>query len=79
MYQPLPPPAPGTPANYALPFIESGEYTVAFTCRFGVDADPTRGEYDPASVSRPKETPTMRFTVKPARITAGVTTRIDAP
>lgn len=78
VYQPLMPPTPGTSANYSLPFLESGDYTVAFTCRFSVDADPTRSEYNPKGVSL-GETPTMRFTVKSARITTGATTRVDAP
>lgn len=79
VYQPLIPPTPGATANYSLPFLESGDYTVAFTCRFGVDADPTRSEYDPRSPLVPGEAPTMRFTVKAARINTGTSTRIDAP
>lgn len=78
VYQPLTPPTPDTSANYSLSFLESGEYTVAFTCRFSVDADPTRSEYDPRMLA-PGETPSMRFTIKSARITSGATTRVDAP
>jgi len=79
VYQPLIPPAPGAPTNYSIPFLEAGDYTVAFTCRFAVDADPTRSEYDPSALQRPGETPTMRFLSKAARITAGTSTRIDVP
>jgi len=78
VYQPLPLPTPGTSANYSLSFLESGDYTVAFTCRFNVDADPTRSEYDPRTLT-PEGTPPMRFTIKAARITTGTTTRVDAP
>lgn len=79
VYQPLSPLTPGAAVNYSIPFLESGDYTVAFTCRFGVDVDPTRSEYDPDSVNRPGETPTMRFTSKTARINAASVTRVDAP
>jgi hypothetical protein len=78
VYQPLTPPTPGTSATYSLPFLESGDYTVAFTCRFNVDADPTRSEYDPRTLT-PEGTPPMRFTIKAGRITSGTTTRVDAP
>jgi hypothetical protein len=78
VYQSVMPPTPGTSATYSLSFLESGEYTVAFTCRFNVDADPTRSEYDPRTLTS-EGTPPMRFTIKAARITSGTTTRVDAP
>lgn len=36
----------GTLASYSIHFLEEGEYTVAFTCQYDVDAEPDVSEYD---------------------------------
>ena len=79
VYQSLTSTVPGAPINFTIPFLEAGDYTIAFTCQFDVDADPTRSEYDPTTAKQPGATVSMRFAAKTARITPGATTRIDAP
>ncbi|NHA15507.1 DUF4382 domain-containing protein [Thioalkalivibrio sp. XN279] len=39
----------GTLASYVIPFLEEGEYTVAFTCDYVVDVSPEASEYDPTA------------------------------
>jgi len=77
VYQPLTPAAPGAPVNYSFQFLAAGDYTVAATCQADVDADPARSEYDPTAVIPPGGTPSMKFTVKGARIVKDSTTTVD--
>lgn len=79
VYQPLSPTAPATTVNYTVHFLEAGDYTVAATCQFDVDADPSRNEYDPTATVTPGTLPSMRFQRKNARILTGTTTRTDFP
>jgi hypothetical protein len=60
-------------------FLEAGDYTVAATCQFDIDADPSRSEYDPTATVPPGTLPAMRFLRKNARILTGSTTRTDFP
>jgi Domain of unknown function (DUF4382) len=78
-YLPLSPTAPATTVNYTVHFLEAGDYTVAATCQFDVDADPSRSEYDPTATVAPGTLPSMRFLRKNARILTGTTTRTDFP
>lgn len=66
----------GTPATYTVRFLEPGAYTVAATCYFEIDADPTANEYNPAVTG---DAATMVFNAKNATITAGSSTRVDFP
>lgn len=66
----------GTPASYTVRFLEPGAYTVAATCYFEVDADPTVNEYNPAVTG---EAATMVFNAKNATVTANSSTRVDFP
>lgn len=66
----------GTPASYTVAFLETGAYTVAATCYFEVDADPTVSEFDPTATG---STPTMVFARKNASISANTSTRVDFP
>lgn len=79
LYQPLNPAAPGAATNYTVHFLEADDYTVAATCQFDVDADPSRSEYDPTIPVAPGAVPAMQFIRKTVRITAGSTTRADFP
>ena len=36
---------------YQIAFVEAGDYTVAATCHFDVDASPESSEYDPGAAS----------------------------
>lgn len=65
-----------TPAAYTIRFLEPGAYTVAATCYFDVDADPTANEFTPGSANG---APTMIFARKNASIAANTTTRVDFP
>jgi hypothetical protein len=80
IYQPLTASPPGaTVVSYTVHFLEAGDYTVAATCQFDVDADPSRSEFDPAATVPPGTLPAMRFLRKNARILTGSTTRTDFP
>lgn len=78
-YRPVIPSVAGAPTNYNIEFLEVGDYTVAFTCDFNVDADPTISEFDPSAPVQPGGRPAMQFITKPARIVIGSSTRVDAP
>jgi hypothetical protein len=53
----------GTLASYVIPFVESGPYTVAFTCDFDVDVLPDVSEYDPNAAEGEDGYQTMDWTV----------------
>lgn len=48
---------------YQIAFVESGTYTVAATCQFGIDGSPETSEYDPAAASGDPGYETMTWTV----------------
>ena len=65
-------------ATYLIPFVEAGEYTVAFTCDFGVDADPVESEYNPeATDTTDPEFESMRWTAVNATVEAGTTAEVS--
>lgn len=66
----------GTPASYTIRFLEPGAYTVAATCYFNVDADPSVSEFTPGATNG---TPSMIFAKKNASISANATTSINFP
>jgi hypothetical protein len=78
-YQPILTPSPPAATPYTVHFLESGEYTVAATCQFDVDQDPSRSEFDPAAVVPPGSVPAMQFVRKNILITTGATARADFP
>ena len=78
-YQPIFTPSPPAATAYTVHFLESGEYTVAATCQFDVDQDPSRSEFDPAAVVPPGSVPAMQFIRKNTLITTGATARADFP
>ena len=53
----------GSLASYSLHFVEAGDYTVAFTCDFDVDASRDISEYDPNAVSGDPGFETMAWTI----------------
>jgi hypothetical protein len=53
----------GSLASYSLHFVEAGEYTVAFTCDFDVDASRDISEYDPNAMSGDPGFDTMAWTI----------------
>ncbi|MFM7395758.1 MAG: DUF4382 domain-containing protein [Gammaproteobacteria bacterium] len=79
VYQPLSPSLPGAAVNYTVHFLETGDYTVAATCQFDVDADPSRSEFDPTATVPPGSVPIMQFVRKNVSIMANMTTRADFP
>jgi hypothetical protein len=66
----------GTPASDVVRFLEPGSYTVAATCFFEIDADPTANEYNPAVTGVDA---TMVFNAKNVTLIANATTRVDFP
>jgi hypothetical protein len=63
VYQPLEYDGLNAVVPYQIAFVESGAYTVAATCQFGVDASPETTEYDPAAASGDPGFETMTWTV----------------
>ena len=53
----------GSLASYSLHFVEAGEYTVAFTCYFDVDASRDISEYDPNATSGSPGFETMAWSI----------------
>jgi hypothetical protein len=79
VYQPLSPALPGAVVNYTLHFLGTGDYTVAATCQFDVDADPSQSEFNPAATLPPGSLPAMQFIRQNVSIMANMTTRADFP
>ena len=61
-------------ASYMIPFIEAGEYTIAFTCNFDVDTSPDVSNYEPGAAE-----PTMAWTVHNVTIAPDETVIVDFP
>jgi hypothetical protein len=66
-------------AVYLIPFVEAGEYTIAFTCDFGVDESAVDSEYNPdATDPNDPEFESMRWmTVDEVTVEAGKTTEVS--
>ena len=77
VYKSLVPAVGETIASYMIPFVEAGEYTVAFTCDFGVDEFPDVSEYNPAAVSGEDGFETMRWTTVEASLNPDETAIVD--
>lgn len=71
--------AGGTAATYMLPFIEAGEYTIAFTCNFDVDAVPDESEYDPTAGEGDDGYQTMLWTTVDVSVAADEVEAVDFP
>jgi Domain of unknown function (DUF4382) len=84
-YFPVTPAAGGSTATYSIPLLEVGAYTIAATCQFDVDADPSVSEYDPTATAPAPGAPTppgyqtMKFATRNASITNGGTTTVNLP
>ena len=62
VYQPLPYDGLDPVVPYEIAFVEAGEYTVAATCDFDVDASPEASEYDPGAIDGDPGFGTMAWT-----------------
>ena len=74
----------GPIASYTIPFVDAGDggsadYTVAFTCNFDVDADPTVSEYDPNAISNEPGFETMNWTTNDVTVESGATETVSFP
>lgn len=78
-YAPLTPMMVGGVANFRMSYLEAGRYTVALTCQFGVDIDPTRSEFNPLVVPPLGTPPVMRFVNRYFDVTAGVEASLTLP
>jgi uncharacterized protein DUF4382 len=66
--------------HYHIAFVEAGDYTVAATCQFDVDASPEVSEYDPAAGSGEPGFATMSWTTNgDVVVAAGGTTSVNLP
>jgi hypothetical protein len=66
--------------HYHIAFVEAGDYTVAATCQFDVDASPEVSEYDPAAASGEPGFETMTWTTnEDVVVAAGGTTNVSLP
>ena len=62
VYLPLPYDGLEPVVPYEVAFVEAGEYTVAATCQFDVDASPEASEYDPGAADGEPGFGTMAWT-----------------
>jgi hypothetical protein len=67
-------------AHYHIAFVEAGDYSVAATCHFDVDASPEVSEYDPTAASGEPGFATMAWTTAgDVTVAAGGTTSVSLP
>jgi hypothetical protein len=65
---------------FQIAFVEAGDYTLAATCQFDVDASPESSEYDPGAASGEAGFETMTWTANPSVVvTADATTTVNLP
>jgi len=65
---------------YQIAFVETGDYTVAATCHFDVDASPESSEYDPGAASGGAGFETMTWTTQgQVVVEPDVTTTVNLP
>ena len=74
-----PEPLDGDVAPYMFPFVEAGDYTIAFTCNFDVDASPEESEYNPNAALGEPGYQTMNWTAFDVILGAGETEVVDFP
>ncbi len=66
--------------HYHIAFVEAGDYTVAATCHFDVDASPEVSEYDPLAASGEPGFETMAWTTNgDVVVPAGGTASVSLP
>ncbi|MBM4220080.1 MAG: DUF4382 domain-containing protein [Gammaproteobacteria bacterium] len=67
-------------AHYHIAFVEAGDYSVAATCNFDVDASPEVSEYDPSATSGQPVFETMAWTANGSVVVAADgTTSVNLP
>lgn len=65
---------------YQIAFVETGDYSVAATCHFDVDASPESSEYDPGAASGEAGFETMTWTTQgQVVVEPDVTTTVNLP
>lgn len=64
LFQPLEFDGLNSVVPYQIAFVETGDYTVAATCHFDVDASPESSEYDPGAASGEAGFETMTWTTQ---------------
>ena len=80
VYQPLEFDGLNAVVPYQIAFVEAGDYTVAATCQFDVDASPESSEYDPGAASGEPGFETMTWTTDAnVTVTADATTTVNLP
>jgi hypothetical protein len=80
VYQPLEFDGLNAVVPYQIAFVEAGDYTVAATCQFDVDASPESSEYDPGAASGEPGFETMTWTTDAdVTVTADATTTVNVP
>jgi hypothetical protein len=79
VYLPLTPTTPEGVAEFRVAYLEAGRYTVATTCDFDVDVDPTRNEFNPLATPPVGAQPVMRFVRRYFDVSAGAQTSLLLP
>jgi uncharacterized protein DUF4382 len=80
VYQPLEFDGVNPVVHYHIAFVETGDYTVAATCNFDVDASPEASEYDPLAASGEPGFETMKWTTSDdVVVAAGATANASLP
>ena len=81
IYTALEPDEPsGSIASYNFSFVETGDYTIAFTCNFDVDEAPDASEYDPnAELPEDEGFETMRWVTQDVVVQPDETVVVDYP
>lgn len=69
----------GSIASYNFSFVETGDYTIAFTCDFGVDAAPDESEYDPGAAEGEDGYQTMRWLTQNVTVQPDEVVIVDYP
>ena len=80
LFQPLEFDGLNSVVPYQIAFVETGDYTVAATCHFDVDASPESSEYDPGAASGEAGFETMTWTTQgQVVVEPDVTTAVNLP
>lgn len=80
VYQPLEFDGVNPAVHYHIAFVEAGDYTLAATCNFDVDASPEASEYDPLAASGEPGFETMKWTTNDDVVVgAGGTASVSLP
>jgi Domain of unknown function (DUF4382) len=80
VYMPVPYDGINSSVSLTIPFVEVGNYTVAATCNFDVDAAPDADEYNPTATSGQSGFQTMKWSsVNNVSVTSNSTTSVTVP